>query len=424
MDILSSIPYLVRILVSLGGILAIQKITKSLAAALAAGVLILAFWTGHSLGSFVNVVSQRVLSLDMLFLSLVIAGVIWLSSLMSEAGMMKDLVTSLKSRLSRKNLFAILPAVVGLLPMPAGAVFSAPLLDDADQDHVLSPLSKTRINYWFRHIWDYCWPLYPGLLLAADLAGLEIWKQAVLMLPLFFVAFIAGYIFLLRGVPQEKARRDSAGKAFLPLILPIMTVVCVYGLLLVLIPALSAINRYFPMVIGIVCGIAVLQIQRPLSAATWKKVLTSWRTVSLVVIVILTRVYGAFIEAELSSGILLMEIVRSELSTFGIPVLLLVIILPFVSGLTTGIVLGYVGASFPVMLSLAGPETGGLFAAIVLSYSCGHIGMILSPIHVCFIVTTEYFKTSLYESVKGLLLPVLFVFACAAAYSFMWSFFQ
>ena len=382
MDILSSIPYLVRILVSLAGILVIQKISKSLAAALAAGVLILAFWTGHTPGSFVHVVRVRVFSLDTLFLSLVIAGVIWLSSLMSEAGMMKDLVASLKSRLSRKNLFAVLPAVVGLLPMPAGAVFSAPLLDDADQEHVLSPLSKTRINYWFRHLWDYCWPLYPGFLLAADLAGLDIWKQAALMLPLFFIAFAAGHIFLLRRIPPEKGARAAAGKAFLPLILPILTVVCVYGLLLALVPALSVVNRYLPMVVGIVCGLVVLQFQRPVSAAVWKKVFTSPRTASLVVTVILTRVYGAFIEAELSSGVLLMELVRGELSTFGIPVLLLVIILPFVSGLTTGIVIGFVGASFPVMLSLAGPETGGVFAAIVLSYCCGHIGMILSPIHV------------------------------------------
>lgn len=57
---------------------------------------------------------------------------IWLSSLMSHAGIMRDLVVSLRSRLPRRAILATLPAVVGLLPMPADALFSCPLVDDAD----------------------------------------------------------------------------------------------------------------------------------------------------------------------------------------------------------------------------------------------------------------------------------------------------
>ena len=424
MDILFSVPYLVRILVSLALILVFQKLTRNLASALVGGTVILAFWTGHSLASFKDVVFARLFSLDTLFLSLVIAGVIWLSSLMAEAGMMKDLVTSLKSRLSRKNLFAVLPAVVGLLPMPAGALFSAPLLDDADESSSLSALSKARINYWFRHVWEFWWPLYPGVLLASSLSGLLVWKQTALMMPLFFASIGAGYIFLLRGMAPEERRRGPSEKAFLPLILPTLTVIVVYGILLVTIPALADINSYLPMVIGIICGIGVLQFQRPASAAVWKKVIFSLRTLSLVVIVVMVRIYGAFIEARLPGGILLMESIRNDLNAFGIPALLLVIIIPLLAGLTTGLTVGFIGASFPVILSLAGPDTGGLLPIVVMGYSCGYLGMMLSPVHICLIVTNEHFKTSLYESLKGLLPCVAFVFAWASAYAFMWSFFQ
>jgi integral membrane protein (TIGR00529 family) len=423
MDILFSVPFLVRILVSLLGILLFQKLTKSLSIALVMGTLIIAVWTGHSFVSMRDVTLDRLLSLDTLFLSLVIAGVIWLSSLMSEAGMMKDLVASLKSRLSRKNILAVLPAVVGLLPMPAGALFSAPLLDDADDGKTLTQMQKTRINYWFRHVWEFWWPLYPGVLLAVDLAGLPIWQMVGLMMPLFFAAAGAGYIFLLRKLPSGKPEKSGApGRAFFPLILPTVTVIGVYGILLLTVPALGDINKYLPMVIGIVCGIATLQVQRPASFAVWKKVLLSKRTLSLVVIVVLARIYGAFIEARLPGGTLLMEGIRGELDAFGIPVLLLVIIIPFVSGLTTGITVGYIGASFPVILSLAGPDTGGLLATLVLAYGCGFIGMMLSPIHVCLIVTNEYYKTNLFESLAGISRCALFVFACVAAYSFAWSF--
>ncbi|MDR1931943.1 MAG: DUF401 family protein [Spirochaetales bacterium] len=423
LDLLFSVPYLLRIIASLVGILFLQKITKSLGWALVAGVFILALWTGHSPASVRDVAFARLFSPDTLFLALVIAGVIWLSSLMSEAGMMKDLVTSLRSRLSRRNLLAVLPAVVGLLPMPAGALFSAPLLDDADDGKNLSPLRKTRVNYWFRHIWEFWWPLYPGVLLAADLTGLPIWKQTGLMMPLFFAAAGGGFIFLLKGIPSGPPQPRAAGdKAFFPLVLPTVTVIGVYGLLLLTVPALGRFNKYLPMVIGVVCGILVLQIQRPASGAVWKKVLLSKRTLGLVIIVVLARVYGAFIEARLPGGTLLMDALQGELDAFGIPALLLVIIIPFVSGLTTGITVGYIGASFPVVLSLAGPDTGGLFATLILGYGCGFIGMMLSPIHVCLIVTNEYFKTNLFESLMGIARPALFVFICAAFYSFLWSF--
>jgi len=141
----------------------------------------------------------------------------------------------------------------------------------------------------------------------------------------------------------------------------------------------------------------------------------------MIIIVILTRIFGAFIESQLPSGVFLMEVVREELTTYGIPVLLLVVILPLIAGLNTGITLGYVGASFPVMLSLAGPETGGLIPAIILSFGFGAMGMMLSPIHVCFIVTTEYFRTSLFETIKGIIKPILFVLAFSAAYAFVVS---
>ncbi|MDR1624971.1 MAG: DUF401 family protein [Spirochaetia bacterium] len=435
MNILFSVPYLGRILASLLGILVFQKLTKSLSAALLAGSLILALWTGQSLSSMRGIAFGRLFSLDTLFLVLVVAGVIWLSSLMSEAGMMKDLVASLRSRLSPKNIFAVLPAIVGLLPMPAGALFSAPLLDDADGGKALTQMQKTRINYWFRHVWEFWWPLYPGVLLAVDLSGLPIWKLACLMMPLFFAASGAGYCFLLRklphgthgqagrGQPGTAQTGGEQGKAFFPLVLPTATVIAVYGLLLAAVPALGHINKYLPMVIGIACGIAVLQAMRPAPASVWKKVLSSRRTLSLVVIVVLARIYGAFIEAKLPGGSLLMENLRAELDAFGIPVLLLIVIIPFVSGLTTGITVGYIGASFPLVLSLAGPDTGGLFAAIALGYSCGFIGMMMSPIHVCLIVTNEYYKTNLFESLAGIARPALFLFACAAIYSFGWSFF-
>ncbi|MCD8351366.1 MAG: DUF401 family protein [Planctomycetaceae bacterium] len=424
MDFLFSLPYLFRIIVSLFAILVFQKLAKRLDVALLGGILLLAVWTGQSAGSIASVTAERVVSLDMLFLAFVIAGVIWLSSLMSQAGIMKDLVISLKSRLSKRAILAALPAVVGLLPMPAGALFSCPLVDDADSDNELTPKQKTEINYWFRHVWEFWWPLYPGMLLAVDMSGVPIWKFVLVMSPLFLAAITAGYVCLLRSTPRGRATARGPGdKSFLPLIAPTLTVIVVYAAILVLLPSVARFNRYLPMAIGVVFGLGMMQWQRPASLATWFETVFSMRSLSLVFIVVLARVYGAFIEARLPDGTSLMETVRMELNHYGIPALLLVVLIPFISGLTTGITIGYIGASFPVVLSLAGPGAGGLFSTIIIGYASGYVGMMLSPIHVCLIVTNEYFKTSLAGSLYGLVRPAAVLLALAFVYAGVWRVF-
>ncbi len=413
-------PFLVRVILSLFSILVVQKVSKSLELALGTGILILGLWAGHSPSAALDIIVHRIWSLDSLFLTMVIVGVIWLSSLLAEARIMKDLVSSLEKRLSKRWLVAALPAVVGLLPMPAGALFSAPLLDDGDPNKEMDPLLKTRINYWFRHIWEYWWPLYPGVLLAVDITGVPIWEFVLVMFPMFFASTGAGYLFLLSQLSKGNSQNPAGSqKAFLPLIVPTLTVIVVYSGILVFVPSLSEINKYLPMAIGVLTGIGILQLQRPLSWTTWKKVLGSKRTVSLAVIVLLARVYGAFIEARLPGGNFLMDQIRSELNAFGIPLLLLIFLIPFISGVTTGITVGYVGASYPVIFRLLGvdPGPGVLFSTIVLTHTSGYLGMIFSPIHVCLIVTNEYFKTGLWETLKGLVKPGLFVLGSAALYA-------
>jgi len=106
--------------------------------------------------------------------------------------------------------------------------------------------------------------------------------------------------------------------------------------------------------------------------------------------------------------------IRNELIAYHIPVMMVIIIMPFLSGFITGIAIGFVGTSFPLIIPLF--DSTNVFSFLsyaVLAYSFGYMGMMLSPIHLCFLVTKDYFKANLLGSYRLIILPSVMVMAVA-----------
>jgi len=389
---------------------------------LGAGTLLLVALTGHSPDAAALIALRRTFSPDHLFLVVIIFQVICLSAQMSAAGVMRDLVQNLRGRLPRRAAMAVLPAVIGFLPMPGGAIFSAPLVDDCDHDDSVPPLLKAEINHWFRHIWEYWWPIYPGVLLALVITRIEIWQMMLVHVPLSLASVVGGYWFLLRHVHESSAPvPDTIGRSShsLPqLVAPIAAVIVVYALVRLSLPAFAEFNRYIPMAMGLAGAAALLQWQRPFGWSTWRTILLSRKTLFLVLLVTLVRVYGAFIEEPLPNGMMLVEIMRDELTRWHIPALAAVMLVPLICGLATGVAIGFVGASFPVVMALIGtdPSPAVLLPTVMLAYGFGYVGMMLSPVHICLVVTNEHFGTRLLHSLRGLLGPTVVVLTVAIAW--------
>jgi integral membrane protein (TIGR00529 family) len=437
---LSALPVLVKVLASLALILLLNRLVKELLISVLVGTLLLGLWFGHGLPAVGTIAWARFREPDNLLLIAVLLLVIWLSSLMAEGGVMRDLVEAVRSRVPRRLAFAALPAVIGFLPMPGGALFSAPMVDSADPQRALSGLLKAQTNHWFRHIWEYWWPLYPGVILALELTRLEIWQFVLAQLPVTLIAVGSGALLLLRRIPRgggrpEAARGDAepaaaasgapsgsspARRSFLGLMAPILVVVAVFALLQVLFPGLQKVSRYVPMAAGLVLALAVLQLQRRLPLSAWVQAVFSWRALQITLLVVVVRIYGAVIESPLPNGVFPVALLRRELALFGIPDALLIAFLPFICGFTMGSTVGYVGASFPLALSLLGPSPslGRLAATTVLAYGFGFMGELLSPVHVCLVVTAEYFHIRLLRSLSSLIAPALLVLAGVTLWQF------
>lgn len=422
MNWILSIPVIAKVLGSLGFILIVNRVIKNLTISALSGGIILGAWCRHSAGKIFEISLYALFSEDTLMLILVLMEVVILSRQMSASRVTKDMVAAVQSKLSHRESLAALPAVIGLLPMPGGAVFSAPLVDDVDKDGSIEPMMKTRINYWFRHIWEYWWPLYPGVQFTLAVTKLNPLQLMLLHLPLTILSLIIGYFFFLRKVKKpDKSEVESAHRYrdIALLMAPIIVVIVVYAIVYVFKTVTIAgeyfpvSNRYFPMAVGVLCAIVVHQYQRPLDSLAWKKVIFSWRNFSLAMIVAALMVYGAFIKTNLPDGTSLVQQMRNELDASGIPLIAIKIIIPFVSGMATGLAIGFVGPSFPIVMGLVGTTFGGtLLSTTILAYGSGYIGMMLSPVHVCLIVTNEHFRTQLMSSIFRLLAPagVLFVF--------------
>ena len=100
------------------------------------------------------------------------------------------------------------------------------------------------------------------------------------------------------------------------------------------------------------------------------------------------------------------------LNQLGVPPLILLVVLPFAIGLMTGIAIAFVGVAFPILLPIF---TGGdnLFVYLMLAYASGYCGVLLSPLHLCLVLTKDYFKAELRKVYRILLAPVGVVWGVA-----------
>lgn len=95
------------------------------------------------------------------------------------------------------------------------------------------------------------------------------------------------------------------------------------------------------------------------------------------------------------TGNTIIAAMRTEFVRAGIPIVLIIMLMPFISGLATGLSFAFVGASFPKVFALIGNNAaaGTIAAVTTLAYSSGYLEMMFSPLHVCFVVTCEYYST-------------------------------
>lgn len=327
-----------------------------------------------------------------------------------------------------KMRLASFPALIGLLPMPGGAVFSAPMVEAAGKELAHGPGQWSAINYWFRHIWEYWWPLYPGVLLAVALGGISIGIWTLAMLPFTIAAAWIGAVTQFREVSpgagidktnfaRFMARPAGSTRRLLRELSPILLIV-IGGVGFELFRdylAKHGTEMYQPLprtaiMIAIVIATIFTIIKDKIKFWPLIKDWASWRNAEMVLMIILVVYYKNIME---TAG--LIDKTVSELTGWNIPVWGVALILPFLLGLITGIQFAAVGVSFPVVAGLGAAAGIPMVAILAFAYVAAFMGTMTSPVHFCFLLTKEYFHDGFGVVYKRIYIPIIFMLAAAAA---------
>ncbi|MEE8593926.1 MAG: DUF401 family protein, partial [Candidatus Bipolaricaulota bacterium] len=97
---------------------------RNLALGMGIATVVLAIFT-HSLGSFGTALWETISDPSVLLLALVVGVIPLIGSVMEASGQMDRLVANL--RIGIRPFLALGPGLLGMLPMPGGALLSAPL---------------------------------------------------------------------------------------------------------------------------------------------------------------------------------------------------------------------------------------------------------------------------------------------------------
>ncbi|MBI5665415.1 MAG: DUF401 family protein [Nitrospirae bacterium] len=297
-------------------------------------------------------------------------------NVMRKSGLMQAMMDSLRGMvIDRRILMASMPALIGLLPSMGGAMFSAPMVEEASKGIKVSPEKKAFINYMFRHPWEFTLPLYPGVVLASAITSHSLREIFLANLPYALCLVIGGMLWGLKGIGMHKegfkTMSVSGFLSFLPLAL-IVVMVIVFHLNLSL--SMGAV----------IIGLFVTQRYSFKNIFQSLKEGLSWE-ILLIILGVMT--FKAILN---SSGAV--ANIGNFFTANNIPVLPVLFFLPFIYGLLTGLTVGFVGGTFPILLGL---ENVNHIGAVSFAFASGYVGVLLSPVHLCLVLTREYFGAAM-----------------------------
>ncbi|MEW6115866.1 MAG: DUF401 family protein [Nitrospirota bacterium] len=338
-----------------------------------------------------------------LFLALTLIKV--LEVILREQKVLARMMETSRTLLKKKRAVIIsMPLLIGLLPSMGGAYFSAPMVDESSKGLRMTPEEKGFVNYWFRHPWEYVLPLYPGILLASALSGIELRRLIAANAAYALMIFITGFIFSMRKIDGKFERREKV-KHFTGSPIHRFTHSPLLSFLPVTLILVMVMIFHIELYYALGATIVLLFAYYKLPPKEMFRILREGFTTDVIILIFGAMLFKFTMENSGAVGHL-----SRYFTETGIPLLPVLFVLPFISGLLTGLTVGFVGGTFPLILSLAG---GAHLNQITFAFASGFAGVLLSPVHLCLVLTREYFKADMWGIYKKTIPATVIIMAGA-----------
>lgn len=308
---------------------------------------------------------------------------------------------------STKVTLAVMPAFLGLLPSLGGARFSAPIVEEASRDLNITQEHKAAINFWFRHIFEFSSPIIPGMIMACNIAGVAYSDFIMHLCWLTALAFVAGWLVLIRPISDDTVKAAAAAPAeheqnMQDLWLALSPVVLTFILVV-----FFDFNASLGM--GVVTAGLFFVLRFTKRFVSLKEVVIGALDIKMFLNV-LCILY--FIQILTVTNVLNEIVVAFQNSPLPVPVIIACV--TFIIGVLTGMSQGHVAIVMPIVAAM---DTGNLnLAGVAMAF--GVAGQMLTPTHMCLVITVDYFKANFFKTLKPVVMGEIIILTIFSIYTY------
>jgi integral membrane protein (TIGR00529 family) len=346
---------------------------------------------------------------ETLELFLIIVLVQFIGAVQKSRHMYDRLVEALNTMIRDKRLVAMVsPAIIGFLPMPGGALLSAPLVDVSTNKMKLKPAFNAFLNFWFRHDWELIWPLYAGLLLFQTLSRIPMRRIILFQLPFSILHIVAGlgvsfWYFhrhgIQRDIHSQKNGFHATVRDFFSGTWPILAVILLF---FVKVPPLLPLPLHWALLLVT----AVLSVWKKVKLKEIGAIIFGKTTIRSLLVIAAVIVFQRLIEISAA-----FDVLKTMHISLGMAVLFIFMV-SFTVAFLTGVNTAYIAIAFPVLLPLIQHLPNYFYLSLYI-YVIGFAGILVSPLHLCLVLTNEYFGASLLDVYRYMAIPILLMIAIA-----------
>ena len=302
------------------------------------------------------VIFETVTDVSMISVLFASFGIMVMSQLYKETKAIGRLSDSLSKMIHNSKLVvAVLPAIIGLLPVAGGALMSAPLVESEADKLGLNPEKKTYVNIWFRHTIFPVYPISQVLILTGRLTGASVASIIMRQIPVVISMIIVGYFLSLwRAKQMNEDVRSSTHlglelKKFIVAFSPILATIVV------------AVFTSLDVSVAVLAGIiTLLFITRP-NIATIRKPFNNLATYSIAL-----AVFGAFFLRNIVESVGISQIFSSLAINGSNELLLLLIFIGLLFSINQ--VLFFIGYDLAGAINGSLTQKTSVFFGIILGY--------------------------------------------------------